>query len=170
MIKLIGLLLAVILGALAMGYRVHPENVPYYLKMEEGGQKYEIVFNNGRTLEGVLESETADTIKINSDGAVLTLQKTELKSTKAVARRNFFETLAHNFKTHSSSHPLISKSEKASLKGAFDDFALQPSRIAEDMQKKNPGLSQTKALEEQMAANAKARLADYKARQAAGAQ
>ncbi len=86
---LIFILVVLIGGAYFAGYRVHPENVRYYFKTEESGKKYEILLNNGVTMEGIVESETEGAIEINTDGAVLSFQKAEIKSMKEVAGRNF---------------------------------------------------------------------------------
>ncbi len=164
---LLFILIVLVGGTYAAGYRVHPENLKYYFKKEAGGQKYEVVLKTGMVLEGVLESDSGEAIEINTDGAILPFKKAEIDSMKPIAGRNFIESFTYNFKLAQNSNPLITKDKSKSISSAFNNFAEEHVRIAEKMQKDNPGLSATKELEAAMAANARARQAAYKAQQAA---
>lgn len=169
-ITFIIIILAVGAGSLmASGYRLQLENLHYYTKFEGGGMQQEVTLTNGTVLNGVIESETDQAIRFNMEGAITDFSKGEIKSIKSQTGDNPFMKFINNAERQNKIHPLLIQDKTKSLTGAFDRFAMEPSRIAEDMKKKNPGLSATHELEKQMQANAKARLSDYKARQASAA-
>ncbi len=152
------------LSLMAAGYRFQPENLQYYTKLEGGGTQHEVTLTNGTVLSGVIESETEQSIRLNMEGAITDFSKGEIKSIKSQTGDNPLIKFINNAERQNKIHPLLIQDKSKSLTGAFDHFAMEPSRIADDIKKNNPGISQTAELEKQMRANAQARLNDYRAR------
>ncbi len=125
------------------GYRLHPENTNYYLKMDSSAQQHEVTFADGSTLVGSVEEDTDDVLTLNVDGASLPFKKAEVVTMKAVGGRNFMETLKHNYEVHHIAHPLLTQRKEDSAMNTFNYFLDTPNRLAGVIKKKNPGLSAT---------------------------
>ncbi len=149
------------------GYRVHPENVPYYIKVDVGNSKQELTLTDGSAVTGIIEEDAADFIKLNVDGVVTTFKKSQVRTMKSVAAPDFLTLLKKNYDLHHSEHPLLTHRKEDTATAKFDHFAMEPTRLAEEMKKKNPGLSATDELEKAMAAAGRMRLAAYKAQKEA---
>lgn len=150
-------------GLMAAGYRFHSENIPHYMKFESTNTEHEVTFTNGSVMTGVIEAETESAIRFNIDGAVTEFSKSGIKSIRTQTGDNALINFINNAQKQNKIHPLMTKDTEKSLTGAFDRFAMEPSRIADEIKKKNPGISQTAELEKQARANAKARQDAYKA-------
>lgn len=146
-------------------YEVHAQNLSYYFTVETGKAAYEFQFHNGKQFRAALEEETADAVKVNMDGAVMTFSKAEIKEMKPASGGNFLFDFFENAQKQSKTHPLVTARKKNAIMESFDNFIEEPGRLAEDMKKKNPWISQTETLQRQQAADAQARLNAYKARQ-----
>lgn len=168
MFRFIGMLLLVLaIGAgalMASGYRFHPENVSYYMNLWSDSALHEVTFTNGQVMMGIIESETEDSIRFNIEDAVTEYSKASIKSIKSQTADNPLVNFINNAQRQSKIHPLMTYDKEKTFKTSVDRFMEDPSRIAEDIKKKNPGISQTTELEKQMRANAQARLNDYQAR------
>lgn len=160
------LLILLIVGFFAAGYRVHPENLDYYFKQDSSGPKSEIIFKNGKTLTGVISEEEGDKIRVNVEGAGVVFSKSEIDSTHTVTSANYMEVLQKNYKSQSALHPLITQSKEASIQGKFDSFVGESDRISEEIRKKHPEITGQAQMQQAMEqAHAAQTLA--KARQAA---
>ena len=63
------------------------KNLPYYFKFEEqSGDVHEIVFKNGLEMKGVVLEETEDRIRLNTDGAIMTYKRSDIKSVKSSSK------------------------------------------------------------------------------------
>lgn len=149
------------------GYRVHPENLSYYVKVDVSNAQQELKLSNGTSVTGTVEEDAEEYIKLNSEGMITTHRKTQIVSMKSVAAPDFLTLMKKNYEKNKTLHPLWTHRKEDTASAKWDYAVLEPSRLAEEMKKKNPGLSQTDEVAKQMAANAQARLNDYKARQAA---
>lgn len=154
----------VVFGLRFSGYQFYPENLHHYLQIREKTPSFEIEFTNGTVLKGEKLGETPESIRLNVDGAVTDFSKLQIKSTRAVVGGNAVSRFIENAELQHKIHPLFSKDSKKTLQASFDRFLMEPSKLAEQMKKNNPGLSQTEAVAQQMQANAQARLNDYKRR------
>ena len=70
---------------------------------------------------------------------------------------NLLEELKKNYEKNKKKYPLLTLDKQKSLKTAWDNFVMEPSRLAEEIKKKNPGISMTDQLNQAMAAAAQAR-------------
>lgn len=134
----------------ASGYRVYPQHVPYYFKPEVGGPMREILLKNGTTLKGSLVEETNDSLKLNIEGATMSFTESEIESIKASKADGFLAAFIRNYEIHHKIHPLVAKQKGASLHKAWDEFVMEPSRIAEDIKKEHPHLSSSGMLDRAM--------------------
>ena len=134
-------------GSWAAGYRVHPKNLSYYFKKDSSGQKSEVIFKNGTTLTGTVSEEGGDKIRINVDGAGVVFSKSEIASINSGKSENFLETLRKNYKSQQKLHPLITHSKESSFQGKFDSFIGESDRISEEIRKKNPQITSDGAMQ-----------------------
>ncbi len=152
------MILAIAIGAvMAAGYRLHPENLTYYLKVEPQAEKFELKLKAGDVWTVSIEEETDSGYRINADGAILSIAKNEIESLKPVGGGNLLEELKKNYEKNKKKYPLLTLDKQKSLKTAWDNFVMEPSRLAEEIKKKNPGISMTDQLNQAMAAAAQAR-------------
>lgn len=153
--------------AMAAGYRLHTENISYYLKLEGGGQKQKIIFRDGMTLTGVIVEETADKIKIDSDGAAVIFSRGDIESVESVKGANPWTLFVENYKRNDKIHPLVTHDQSLSLGGKVDHMMMEPSRIADDIRNKHPEITsagqQSAMLEAARAAQARAKAVQEKA-------
>lgn len=164
--KILILALILIMGwAWFSGYRIHPENFSYYIKVDVSNAKQEIKLTDDSSVTGTIEEDAADYIKLNSNGLITDYKKTQIQSMKSVAAPDFLMMMKRNYELNRELHPFLTHRSEDTANAKFDHFALEPTRLAEDIKKKNPGISMTDELNRQMAENARARLASYKARQ-----
>ncbi len=161
------LILALVLGVgWASGYRVYPENLPYYFKFEDSSKKSEVRLVNGSVLTGILEEDSEREIKLNTDGVVMTYRKSEIESMKTGLPPDFVSMLQKNYEANQELHPLFTHRKEDTLGAKWDHAVLEPSRIAEKIKKDNPGLSATDQVNQAMAEAARARQQLYKQREA----
>lgn len=153
-----------ILGLLAFagwawwdGYRVHPENLHYYLKIDVGNTRKEVQLADGNLVTGVLEEDAADYIKLNQEGMINIYRKSQIVTMKSTAAPDFVSLMRRNYETYKKEHPLWTHKKEDMAEAKWDQFALGPSRIAEEMKKNNPGISATETLNQAMASAAQAR-------------
>ena len=164
--KILILALVVLIGwGWVSGYRLHPENLSYYVKVDVSNAQQELKLTNGTSVTGILEEDSDEYIKLNSDGLIENYKKTQIESMKSVAAPDFLTLMKKNYEAHHLDHPLLTQRKEDTLTAKLDYAIMEPSRLAEEMKKKNPGLSATDEMNRQMAANAQARLNAYKARQ-----
>ncbi len=162
--KWILILLAALGIAWSSGYRLHPENIQYYLQIENSGGKSEIKLTNGSIVTGTIEGESDRDVTLNTDGVRMTYKKSEIESMKTGLAPQVFEMFKKNYEKNHQTHPVLTHRKEDTLKAKWDYAVLEPSRIAEDIKKKNPSFSPTQQLEQAMAANARARQEAYKKR------
>lgn len=146
------------------GYRIHAENLPYYFKVDTSGAKQEITLSDGATVTGEVE-DLGDVVRVNSEGIVMSYKKSQIASMKSAAAPDFISMMKSNYEKNKKLHPLLTKRQEDTMSAVWEKFTMEPSRLAEEMKKKNPGLSATEEINRQMAANAKARLDAYKNQQ-----
>ena len=164
---LILVLVLVLAGGWCSGYRIHPENISYYTAFDSKHARSDVKLRSGGMVSGVIEEETDDALKLNMDGAITTFKREEVESVKTQAAPDMIAALKKNYEDNRERHPLLSHRKEDALTARWDYAVQEPTRIAEKMKKDNPGLSATDALNADMAANARARQASYKARQKA---
>lgn len=142
--KIILFLFLLIAGAglaMASGYRLHPENIPYYFKADGGGQKQKITFRDGMTLTGVIVQETAEQIKVNSDGASVLFPRTQIETIESVKGENPWTLFMENYKRQENKHPLLTHDKNQTLGAKFDYMIMEPSRIADTIRAKHPEIT-----------------------------
>lgn len=168
--KLILFLLLFIAGSgifIAAGYRVHPENIPYYIKGDGGGQKQKITFRDGMTLTGVIKEETEEKLKVYSEGATVVFPRTEIESVESVKGATPWSIFMENYKRNNKIHPLITHDQAQSLGAKVDNMLMEPSRIADDIRSKHPEITsagqQSAMMETARAVQARAREIQQKA-------
>ena len=163
------IILFLILGGFAFlmgGYRLHPENFKYYTKFEPSSTKQDITFTDGRVIHASVIEETQDTLKIDMDGARMTFKRSEVQTIKTAPLEHPLAVWKRNYDQESKLHPLLTNNKEDTAGAAWDRFAMEPSRIADEMKRKHPEISATASLEKAQAEAAKARLAAYKQRTA----
>lgn len=138
------------------GFRFHFEHLKYYLRLSPAGDSQQLRFADGQTLTGSVVQETEDTVRFNTDGAIMVFSMAEIEAIESVRSRNVLERLAQNYRNYHKKYPLITFREQKPLDQAWEDFAMEPSRIAEEIKAKNPGISVSGRMEEAMAMKAKA--------------
>lgn len=163
--KIILLLILAAVFAWCSGFRVHGENLAYYLKIDDTNALSEIKLVNGNVMTGVIESETDREISFNTEGVRMTYRKSEIESMKTGLAPDFLAMLRRNYRQNHEKHPLVTHRKEDSLSGKWDEMALEPSRIAEKIKARNPGISTTGRIEQAMAESARARQQIYQKRE-----
>jgi hypothetical protein len=98
-------------GAWTKGYRIHPQNLPHYMKFSPGEGKQEITLTGGGKFSGIVQEETADTMKLNVDGAVMTLRRSEIASVKSADLEHPLTVFKKNYDLQKNRYPLVTKKE-----------------------------------------------------------
>lgn len=136
------------------GYRFHPENLHYYYQISAKGQKQEILFRDGKKLEGVIVDETNDEIKIDVDGASVIFSRSSIASIQAVKGDSPWAIFYANYKKYEKVRPLIAKDASISFDSKIDQIMERSSRAGE--QTGQGGTDTAKARLQEMAEKAQA--------------
>ena len=93
------ILALIILGGWAWfsGYRIHPENFHYYVKVDVSSAQQELKLTDGSSVKGTIEEDAADYIKLNSGGLIESYRKTQIESMKSVAAPDFLTLMKENY-------------------------------------------------------------------------
>lgn len=164
---ILGFVLLYVISMAVFGARIHPENFPYYFQKSGSDVRSasQVTFANGTSAAAEVVDQTQDSVTLHMEGATVLFKRNEIQDIQPLQKGVQAFDFSRNFQRYGKKYPLVTFRPEDTLMAAWDRFAMEPSRIAEQMRKNNPQSSLSAQMDQalQLAGQAQAQAARQQA-------